>query len=911
MFKHFIFIFTLIALLLGLFFYQVRENEVKVVKQQLAFAEMAHVKMQERVLHTFFIGHFSDVGIISELNELKKIASGSKDYTFLEHDFLSFSEIRGIYDQIRYLDKNGVEKIRIDLKDGKPCLLAKKFLQDKSNRYYFVAIQQLKPGQIYLSPLDLNVEKQKIELPFKPMLRIGAPIFDQSGEFQGALIINYLAAPMLQAFKKSGSDSHGENSLLNYEGFWLSSENLENEWGFMLPERLSRNFVRLYPAAWKKIISGGNGQFEDPAGLFTFATFNPQLFNPQISSSYSYHLTTSFKVGESQTSYPWKIVSLVNTSRLQQTIAQKLKHKETLWFGFFGLIFFLSGYLLWVLLKSRQKELEQQKRIVKLNTSLEIRIEERTQQLNKSNKKLSTIIKTTSQGFIMFDGEVQVVEINPAMLTMLGRPSSEVVGKSWFELAGVKNYDLLHRVVALRKKGFSGNYDLEIPRPDGSSCSCNISATPLRNEIDEVEGSFVLVSDISKRLEFEENLKKAIDEAEKNSAAKTLFLSSMSHEFRTPMNSILGFAQLLADEDSLGAKEKNFVEKILVSGDHLKILINDILDLAKIEAGAVEINLVDVNLCSTIQNLVSMIEPLAKAREIKLIAGETETRYMIRADSLRFQQIILNLLDNAVKYNRIGGHVQIFCTKLDEEWIRFNVVDDGPGIAPDKRPFLFQPFNRLGAETSSVQGSGVGLVISKNLAELMGCRLGLLDKDDPGCHFYFDLPIVGEAPAVELNTPMPELETSSLSFASSASSEPPAKESYSCTLLYIEDNELNRMLLASIIEKRPSFALLSAVDGRQGVEMALRLRPDLILVDIGLPDIDGFAVLQELQKHPETRKIPLVALSGNASKEDIEKAYVAGFVGYLTKPLNIGLLFETLDGILLAGGTLASEIEDL
>ncbi|MCK5680926.1 response regulator, partial [bacterium] len=360
--------------------------------------------------------------------------------------------------------------------------------------------------------------------------------------------------------------------------------------------------------------------------------------------------------------------------------------------------------------------------------------------------------------------------------------------------------------------------------------------------------------------------------------------------FRTPMNSIIGFAQLLADEESLSRKQKDFVEKILISGDHLKELIDDILDLAKIEAGAVEINLVTIDLCTTMDELIATMEPLAKECEVEVSVRESDTHFLVKADPLRFHQVILNIVSNAIKYNCSGGRVELYCSKIDEKWLRLNIVDDGPGIAPDRRPFLFEPFNRLGAEASGVQGSGIGLVISKNLSELMGCRLGLLEKDDPGCHFYVDLPLVDQASADAANPPVQESKTN---FSSAV-----AERVGSCTLLYIEDNELNRMLLASIIEKRPSVTLLSAVDGRQGIEVALKELPDLILADIGLPDIDGFAVLAELQKHAATRKIPVVALSGNASKDDIKKAYAVGFVGYLTKPINVGHLFETIDEIL-------------
>ncbi|MCK5679603.1 PAS domain S-box protein, partial [bacterium] len=521
MLKRFMPFFAAITLLLGLFFYQIRHGEIKIIKERLALSEMAHVKLQEKLLETFFIAHLADVAIISELQELKKVASGSTDYSSLENDFLSFSKTRGLYDQIRYLDKYGLEKIRVDLKDGKPFLVPSELLQNKSDRYYFKEIIQLQPGKLFLSPLDLNIEQHEIELPFKPMLRIGTPILNIDGEVQGALIINYLAASMLTAFKESSFDSHGENSLLNRKGFWLSSTKSENEWGFMMAERRMNTFAQSYPAAWKRIILERNGQLKNRAGLFSFSSFNPIALIRGVPSSYSYQ-NAGPKEDMRQISYPWKIVSLISHAQLQKIVDQKLKHKDRLWLGLFTLLFFLSGSLLWIFLKYRQKELEQQERITQINASLETRIEERTQQLNYSNKKLSTIIETTSQGFIMIDSKVRVIEINPAMLSMIGRSYPEVIGASWFDLISDEYRDSLHKEISLRKKGLIGEYDIEIPRPDGSTCSCHFSSTPLLNELNEVDGSFALVSDIGERLEFEQNLEKAKDEAEKNSAAKTL-----------------------------------------------------------------------------------------------------------------------------------------------------------------------------------------------------------------------------------------------------------------------------------------------------------------------------------------------------------------------------------------------------
>ncbi|MEA1922241.1 MAG: hypothetical protein U9N63_06245, partial [Pseudomonadota bacterium] len=393
---------TVITLLLGLFFYQIRENEIRIVKEQLMFSEMAHIKLQERLLTSFFISHLADVEIISELHELKNFAVAENSYSLnsLQLDFLAFLNKRGDYDKISFLDKNGIEKIRVNLKDGKPLLVPKRDLQDKHNRYYFQNIKLLKPGEIYLSPLDLNIENHEIERPFKPTLRIGVPIFDQYADFSGALVVNSLAASMLRIFRDNGRDSAGIHSLLNHAGFCLSAENKNDEWGFMVAGRRAVSFAQRFPVAWEKIIMRKSGQLDATAGLFTFSTFNPEKLIWGVSSGYRDHLITDSEADKMQSSYPWKIVSLITTAQLQGIVAQKLKDKGNLWWGLFTLLFILSGLLLWIVLKIRQKERDQQEQIIEANASLEYKIEERTRDLNESNKKLSTIIETTSQGFI-------------------------------------------------------------------------------------------------------------------------------------------------------------------------------------------------------------------------------------------------------------------------------------------------------------------------------------------------------------------------------------------------------------------------------------------------------------------------------------------------------------------------------
>ncbi len=886
MLKRFIFAMLLGIMFLGLFFYEIRENEIIAIKERIAAAEMSDVKYQERLLDVFFVGHISDVRLIAGLHALKSFAVSGSNFFFdaLKHDFLSFLSEKGDYAQIRFLDKRGFEKIRVDVINGQPKLIPEKQLQDKSERYYFIETRKLEPGQVYLSPLDLNVEHHKIELPFKPMLRIGVPIFGRHSEFKGALVVNYLASTMLKVFKKAGSNLLGDSSLLNNQGFWLASEKRSDEWGFMFPERRSANFFQRYPSAWERMSSVRTGQFENDYGLFSFSSFNPNVSGREFQSNIDPGSSTEIW----DKSYPWKIVSVIPAIRMRSIVASKLDAKEKRWLVLFlGLIILFAAFL-WLFLKYRQLELEQQDEIRHLNEVLERKIEDRTRQLRNSNKKLSTIIQTTTQGFVMVDTEAKIVEINPAMLTMIGRSRQELIGMSVIDLLDDEQQDYYRERMSFRKKGVSEEYDLKIARPDGSICHCHLQATPVVNELNEIEGSFAFIYDLQKQLEFEQQLKNAKTEAEQNNIAKTLFLSSMSHEFRTPMNSILGFAQLLHEDDSLGSKQKEFIKNIMISGDHLKELINDILDFAKIESGVVDINIENIDICQLIYEVVDILTPAAQAREIEFVIQKPDTQYSVRVDYVRLQQIVINLINNAIKYCFVGGRVELFCEKIEKMKLRLHISDDGPGIPADKIDQLFAPFNRLGAETSTVQGAGLGLAISKNLAKLMNCSLGILKKSGPGCDFYVDLPI-GEHYGKAVGT-VKEISTESKKVKNIAGK--------TFVLLYIEDDEFNRILMESIIAQRPSFKLLCSVNGMQGIEMAIKEQPDIILTDIGLPDIDGAIVLSELQKQPQTQAIPVVALSGNAAATDIDKALSAGFVAYLTKPFNIGQLFATIDEIL-------------
>jgi len=369
----------------------------------------------------------------------------------------------------------------------------------------------------------------------------------------------------------------------------------------------------------------------------------------------------------------------------------------------------------------------------------------------------------------------------------------------------------------------------------------------------------------------------AVEEAKSANQAKSAFLSSMSHELRTPLNAILGFAQILTSEKlpSTLQQKREFASHILKSGRHLLTLINEILDLAKIESGAVALSLEPVSLNEILQECESMVAPLAGNRGIRLLFPDG-CAANVTADRTRLKQILLNLLSNAIKYNRDGGAVVVDCSPSGPGLVRMSVQDTGMGLKPDQIKQLFQPFNRLGQESGVEEGTGIGLVVTKRLVELMGGTIGVTSSQGVGSMFWIELSSTEPVPSrvdPEAGRAVPEHHRH-------AAGEP-------MTVLYVEDNPANLKLVEEIISFRPDLRLLSAPDGHLGVELARAHVPDIILMDINLPGINGIDALKMLRNDPRTADIPVIALTANAMPREVEKGLAAGFFRYLIKPINI------------------------
>ena len=394
-----------------------------------------------------------------------------------------------------------------------------------------------------------------------------------------------------------------------------------------------------------------------------------------------------------------------------------------------------------------------------------------------------------------------------------------------------------------------------------------------------------VVSDITEKRQADEELAKATADAEAANVAKSEFLSSMSHELRTPLNAILGFAQLMENDPRapLSDDQKDYMQHVIKGGNHLLELINEVLDLAKIEAGKLTLSLESVDTGQLIDECLNFAATLAEKRSITIHDKVPRNVPHIWVDYLRTKQALLNLLSNAVKYNCAGGAITIETELVNASMLRISVSDTGAGIAQERMGELFLPFNRLGADASEIEGTGIGLTLTKKLVEEMSGAIGVESSVGEGSSFWIDLPVSELAVVEEILE-----DQSEVSFELHL-------QDFTRKLLYVEDNPANLALMEGIIDRVDHLDVISTHTAELGLAMAEEQQPDVIVLDVNLPGMNGVEAVKELKSNEATKNIPVIALSANAMPKTIEDGIRAGFDAYLTKPVILKDLMEALD----------------
>ncbi|HJV62621.1 MAG TPA: ATP-binding protein [Albitalea sp.] len=512
------------------------------------------------------------------------------------------------------------------------------------------------------------------------------------------------------------------------------------------------------------------------------------------------------------------------------------------------------------------------------------------QALRESEERLRATFEMAAVGIAHIAPDGRFLRVNRRLSEILGYAPQQLTGMRFQDASLPEDAEanLVHSRRLLDGKVNDYTLEQRCRRADGSIVWLAFTVALVRDAAGAPAYFIAVIEDVTARKETQAALL-AAQAAERANAAKTEFLSRMSHELRTPLNAVLGFAQLLQMDDghSLSPEQRAKLQHIENAGAHLLAMINDVLDLSRIESGGMPLTAETVRLESAVHEAIALVATAARDAQVQLqveppMPGDGATH--VQADHLRLRQVLVNLLSNAIKYNREHGRVSVRWNAADEgESVRLQVIDTGQGLTAAQREHLFEPFNRLGAERSSIEGSGIGLVVTQRLVQLMGGRIEVDSQPGVGSCFTVTLPSTagGKTRPGALDTP--------------PAAAPPAAPGPRRTVLYAEDNPMNVELVREVMRLREDCRLLVARSGREAIAMAQRERPDVLLLDMHLGDMTGLDVARHLAGDPRLAQVPMIALSADAMPAPIAAARHAGFRAYLTKPLNVGELLRCID----------------
>ena len=785
----------------------------------------------------------------------------------LRRDFTLFSLTHPMYYQLCWIDENGMEVLRINNADGQISIADQNKLENKRDQRYFQKSIQLEPGEVYASPLYLEVENKKVLTPILPIIRIATPVFDSQVRRHGILVVTVAAKEFLAHVGASKNVPNSRNMLLNSEGYWLKSDNPDDEWGFMFnqPKTLAASF----PDAWKKIAAAERGQFEDNSGLWSYET--AYLLKPRKSVPADANIPIRASVDAEQ--YFWKVVSFVPISQIREFNSGVMRFTALYSAG--TLLLLLVGS--WYFTRMRYSQLQAQQ-------DLSIAAAEYAKQLviRDTEARMYAILHTIADGIITFNENGIIEEFAANAERIFGYSSDEVIGQN-ISLLMPESDQWLHNDYLLQA---SKDARIDGNERETTGLHKDGSAFPLELAVSEMmlggQRHFAcMVRDITRRNRIQQELIAAKYDAELASQAKSYFLANMSHEIRTPMNAILGFTRLCLQTE-LAPVQRDYLEKVSLSANSLLGILNDILDFSKIESGKLDTEKAPFSLEGVLKGVAAVISIRAEEKHLEfLIDKEFRIPQLLVGDSLRLGQVLNNLANNAVKFTEAGEveiQIRIKSQTTDRMVLRFTVRDTGIGMTSEQREKLFQSFSQADVSTTrKYGGTGLGLAISKRLVELMGGQIEVESAPGEGSIFTFDIPFAY----------LPD-EARNLEYLNVLK------------VLVVDDNDSARRLMLSCLGSFgiEAMAVSGSLEGLAAIEQADEMEQPFtcVALDWSMPGISGLEAARRIkQELPLSQRPCLIYLSGHKHTEMIYESEAATLLdAVINKPVMASNLFDAL-----------------